>query len=315
MCFRLVVSYLRTNVVRHVRLVIGVMTAGVARQQGVTVTWPGEGAQLAKQAAKAGPRWDWSGLGWAGLATHRHTLLKRGVCCSYTHTQHTLHMPWDKMFTEAQTHFYNHRWQRTWISEFLNARFSANTLRCTGLILKHILSTYNLIAWCPDSELNINQSILGPHECHSTNAAPAKICCSDDWFMELMSSGHDIILASYDRVYVNKQQFSSSLSVNFKTLQTCYDSLATPLLSIDLLYTLHCTARAPYSHHSHKMTLVSAQCPYSCTMHIHQIKMYYWQIEVDRDLGVSAQHPFLKSKGRDHAFRRLIALPSLLDSI
>ena len=87
-----------------------------------------------------------------------------------------------------------------------------------------------------------------------------------------MSSGHDIILASSDRVNVNKQQFSSSLSVNFKTLQTCYDSLATPLLSIDLLYTLHCTARAPYSHpskinlqhHSHKMTLVSihAQCTY-----------------------------------------------------
>ena len=155
----------------------------------------------------------------------------------------------------------------------------------------------------PDSELNINQSIFYRHDCHSTNAAPAKICCSDDWFRELMSSGHDIILASYDRVYVNKQQFSSNLSVNFKTLQTGYDSLSTPLLSIDLLYTLHCTARAPYchpskinlKHHSHKMTLVSAQCQYSCTMHIHQIKMYYWQIKVDRYLGVSAQHPFLKS--------------------
>ena len=121
MCFRLVVSYLRTNVVRHVRLVIGVMTAGVARQQGVTVTWPGEGAQLAKQAAKqaakAGPRWDWSGLGWAG-DTHTHTLKTRCVLQLHTHSN-TLHMPWDKMFTEAQTHFYNHRWQRTWISECL----------------------------------------------------------------------------------------------------------------------------------------------------------------------------------------------------
>ena len=35
---------------------------------------------------------------------------------------------------------------------------------------------YNLIAEL--NNLNINQFILGPHDCLSTNAAPAKICCS-----------------------------------------------------------------------------------------------------------------------------------------
>ena len=199
--------------------------------------WRGAAGQAGGQAGGQG--WPALGLVWAGLATHRHTLLKRGVCYTHTQTHYTClgikcllrHKHTSTIIGGRGPEFLN-----VCCSAKLNARFSANTLRCTGLNTETYIK-YNLIAWCPDSELNINQSILGPHECHSTNAAPAKICCSDDWFMELMSSGHDIILASSDRVNVNKQQFSSSLSVNFKTLQTCYDSLATPLLSIDLLCT------------------------------------------------------------------------------
>ena len=210
--------------------------------------WRGAAGQAGGQAGGQG--WPALGLVWAGLATHRHTLLKRGVCCSYTHTQthYTTHTHYCTCLGIKCLLRHKHtstiiggrgpEFLNVCCSAKLNARFSANTLRCTGLNTETYIK-YNLIAWCPDSELNINQSILGlgPHECHSTNAASAKICCSDDWFMELMSSGHDIILASSDRVNVNKQQFSSSLSVNFKTLQTCYDSLATPLLSIDLLCT------------------------------------------------------------------------------